>query len=236
MLFISIRSATVENVPKVLLVVEEIKRLRHKAGMWFVSLRCLVFRFRTGLDEEGELHQYVIYEQAKQKGPKVIKLDDPKGKNPEVENYTPPTSLTVHLSKIDMPELKPRAHNRPLDKNIVKEWEKERTKPTKKGKRKEDEGKPKPNSLPPPLGKSNKPSSSSSKPPPSPGYSIPPPTQDHGWQIPSLWAGLYPSQFSQPPYQQGTGALNTTAPSSQPPQVGSVVSSLVGRLDRFARR
>ena len=32
MLFISLRSATVENVPKVLRVVEEIKRLRHKAG------------------------------------------------------------------------------------------------------------------------------------------------------------------------------------------------------------
>jgi hypothetical protein len=32
MLFISVRSATVENVPKVLRVVEEIKRLRHKAG------------------------------------------------------------------------------------------------------------------------------------------------------------------------------------------------------------
>jgi len=34
MLFISVRSATVENVPKVLRVVEEIKRLRHKAGMY----------------------------------------------------------------------------------------------------------------------------------------------------------------------------------------------------------
>ena len=32
MLFISVRSATVENVPKVLRVVEDIKRLRHKAG------------------------------------------------------------------------------------------------------------------------------------------------------------------------------------------------------------
>jgi len=32
MLFISVRSAAVENVPKVLRVVEEIKRLRHKAG------------------------------------------------------------------------------------------------------------------------------------------------------------------------------------------------------------
>ena len=32
MLFISVRSTTVENVPKVLRVVEEVKRLRHKAG------------------------------------------------------------------------------------------------------------------------------------------------------------------------------------------------------------
>lgn len=39
MLFISVRSATVENVPKVLRVVEEIKRLRYKAGThFFVTL------------------------------------------------------------------------------------------------------------------------------------------------------------------------------------------------------
>ena len=38
MLFISVRSATVENVPKVLRVVEEIKRLRHKAGTYFCDI------------------------------------------------------------------------------------------------------------------------------------------------------------------------------------------------------
>ena len=47
MLFISVRSATVENVPKVLRVVEEIKRIRHKAGTHFfvillVGARCVV--------------------------------------------------------------------------------------------------------------------------------------------------------------------------------------------------
>ena len=43
MLFISVRSATVENVPKVLRVVEDIKRLRHKAG---TPLSCaLVVRY-----------------------------------------------------------------------------------------------------------------------------------------------------------------------------------------------
>src|SRR5882762_7671765 len=99
MLFISVRSATVETVPKVLRVVEEIKRLRHKAGRCYMTLSRLILTCRTGMDEEGELYQYVIYEQAKPKGPKVIKLDDPKGKNSEMEHYTPPTSLTVHISK-----------------------------------------------------------------------------------------------------------------------------------------
>ena len=152
MLFISVRSAAVENVPKVLRVVEEIKRLRHKAGT--SSPRDLVVwcsESRAGMDEEGELHQYVIYEQVKPKGPKVIRLDDPKGKNAEMGGYTPPTSLTVHLSKIDMPELKPRAAP---DKNVTKESdkkgkgkekekEKEKEKLAKKDKRKEDDKKPK---------------------------------------------------------------------------------------------
>lgn len=150
MLFISVRSATVENVPKVLRVVEEIKRLRHKAGT-LPSCDLSVQRSEScaGMDEEGELHQYVIYEQTKPKGPKVIKLDNPKGKNSEMGNYTPPTSITVHLSKIDMPELKPRSTP---DKTITKgsdkkakdkEKEKEKEKPTKKDKRKEDDKKPK---------------------------------------------------------------------------------------------
>jgi hypothetical protein len=84
MLFITVKSAEAENVPKVLQVVEETKRIRYKAG----------------LDEE-ELHQYVLYDvQEAKKGPRRINLDDePKNK------YAPPKSLSVHLSKISMPEL-----------------------------------------------------------------------------------------------------------------------------------
>ena len=41
-------------------------------------------------------------------GPKRIVLDD--GASPSPTNkYTPPNSLTIHLSKIDMPELRPKA-------------------------------------------------------------------------------------------------------------------------------
>ncbi|KAI1784685.1 hypothetical protein LXA43DRAFT_1121514 [Ganoderma leucocontextum] len=98
MLFISIRSASQLQVPKVLKVVEETKRLRYKAG----------------IEEEEELHQYVIYETDKpqRKPPRRINLDDPnprkgKAREPDIGRYAPPTSLTVHLSKIDMPELRP---------------------------------------------------------------------------------------------------------------------------------
>ncbi|KAM5544437.1 hypothetical protein V8D89_002097 [Ganoderma adspersum] len=99
MLFISIRSASQVQVPKVLKVVEETKRLRYKAG----------------IAEEEELHQYVIYETDKpqRKPPRRINLDNPdskkgKMKEPDIGRYSPPTSLTVHLSKIDMPELQPK--------------------------------------------------------------------------------------------------------------------------------
>ncbi|KAI0351868.1 hypothetical protein OH77DRAFT_1438977 [Trametes cingulata] len=86
------------TVPKVLRVVEETKRLRHKSGV----------------AEDEELHQYVIYDthqgSPKSKGPKRINLDDPdpKSKGKDKAKYAPPTSLTVHLSKIDMPELQPK--------------------------------------------------------------------------------------------------------------------------------
>lgn len=56
------------------------------------------------MKEEEELFQYVIYEQENPKGPKRINLDDSPSGNP----YKPPSSLAVHLSKIDMPELKPK--------------------------------------------------------------------------------------------------------------------------------
>ncbi|RPD58862.1 hypothetical protein L226DRAFT_471178 [Lentinus tigrinus ALCF2SS1-7] len=97
MLFITIRSSSADQVPKVLRVVEETKRLRHKSGV----------------AEEEELYQYVIYDTDKttpRKGPKRINLNDPdpkKGK--DKGKYAPPTSLTVHLSKIDMPELRPKS-------------------------------------------------------------------------------------------------------------------------------
>ncbi|CDO68167.1 hypothetical protein BN946_scf184938.g19 [Trametes cinnabarina] len=101
MLFITIRSATAAQVPKVLRVVEETKRLRHKSGV----------------AEEEELYQYVIYDNRQtspqRKGPRRINLDDPESKSPgkgkDQAKYAPPTNLTVHLSKIDMPELQPRA-------------------------------------------------------------------------------------------------------------------------------
>lgn len=91
MLFVSVRSATASEVPKVLKVVEHTKRLRHKAG----------------LDEERELYQYVVSDTDKPKGPRRINLDDPA--TPSHKTYTPPKSLCIHLSKIDMPELQPKA-------------------------------------------------------------------------------------------------------------------------------
>ncbi|OSD00127.1 hypothetical protein PYCCODRAFT_1394061 [Trametes coccinea BRFM310] len=100
MLFITVRSATAAQVPKVLRVVEETKRLRHKSG----------------IAEDEELYQYVIYDSRQaspqRKGPRRINLDDPEPKSPKGKDqarYAPPTSLTVHLSKIDMPELQPKA-------------------------------------------------------------------------------------------------------------------------------
>ncbi|KAF9244642.1 hypothetical protein BU15DRAFT_86013 [Melanogaster broomeanus] len=85
MLFISIRSSDSAQVPKVLQVVEETKRIRHKAG-------------------GAELHQYVLYDTQK---PARNGHQDDRGKGKKKEN-SPPTSLVVHLSKIDIPELRPR--------------------------------------------------------------------------------------------------------------------------------
>ncbi|KAG6852805.1 hypothetical protein C0991_009081 [Blastosporella zonata] len=90
MLFVTICSAAAEQVPKVLQVVEQTKRIRYKAG----------------LSDETELHQYVVYDtDNKKKGPRRINLND---NVQPTTTYTPPTSLTVHLSKIDMPELEPK--------------------------------------------------------------------------------------------------------------------------------
>ncbi|KAF8909354.1 hypothetical protein CPB84DRAFT_1813071 [Gymnopilus junonius] len=91
MLFITIKCSEAEHVPKVLQVVEETKRIRHKAG----------------LSDEEDLHQYVLYDtQENRKGPRRINLDDD-AKN----KYTPPQNLIVHLSKISMPELQPQGHH-----------------------------------------------------------------------------------------------------------------------------
>ncbi|PPR01691.1 hypothetical protein CVT24_001519 [Panaeolus cyanescens] len=89
MLFITVKSAEATQVPKVLQVVEETKRIRHKAG----------------LSDDEELYQYVLYDTEVKKGPKRINLDD------GVKNkYAPPQNLVIHLSKISMPELQPKAH------------------------------------------------------------------------------------------------------------------------------
>lgn len=56
----------------------------------------------SGLDED--LHHYYDYDsEPKKTGPKRINLDDSKGDRKD--KYVPPTSLTVHLSKIPIPEL-----------------------------------------------------------------------------------------------------------------------------------
>lgn len=90
MLFITVLSADANQVPKVLQVVEETKRIRYKAG----------------ISDDEELHQYVVYDTVKTKGPRRINLDDnDKSKN----KYTPPNTLSIHLSKIPMPELQPKA-------------------------------------------------------------------------------------------------------------------------------
>jgi hypothetical protein len=114
MLFISVRSSAPEHVPKVLQVVEDTKRVRHKAG------------------EEAELYQYVVYEASPlAKGPRRINLDDAKSKGRE--KYEPPTSLTVHLSKISMPELQPKGSQSDSGRAAAKEStrDKDRGKQTK---------------------------------------------------------------------------------------------------------
>lgn len=101
MLFVTIHSSSAADVPKVLQVVEETKRIRHKRG-----LAC-----------DTALHQYVIYDRPlasslpPRGGPQRIVLDDPQAKSKDApkREYSPPGSLTIHLSKIPMPELQPRS-------------------------------------------------------------------------------------------------------------------------------
>ncbi|KAJ7595087.1 hypothetical protein C8J56DRAFT_928370 [Mycena floridula] len=93
MLFVTVRSGSAEQVPKVIQIVDETKRIRHKAG----------------IADETELYQYVMYDTipATPKGPKRINLNDT-NKDKAKNKYTPPNSLIVHLSKISMPELQPK--------------------------------------------------------------------------------------------------------------------------------
>ncbi|KAJ6497837.1 hypothetical protein C8R45DRAFT_984411 [Mycena sanguinolenta] len=118
MLFVTVLSDGADQVPKVLQVVEEVKRIRHKAGI------------------EEELHQYVLYDTQVQKGPKRINLDDAPAKN----KYAPPESLTVHLSKIHMPELQPQAKN-PPPLIILETRPASETKESKKEQKKREEAK-----------------------------------------------------------------------------------------------
>jgi hypothetical protein len=93
MLFITVRSASPADVQRVLQVVEHVKRLRHKRGK--------ISEVTVGHPSE-ELHQYVIYD-SQPAASQRIKLDGPAS-----NAYRPPSSLTVHLSKIPIPELRPR--------------------------------------------------------------------------------------------------------------------------------
>ena len=93
MLYLVLRPQSPEHVGKVVQVAESTKRFYYKSG-----------------HHDDELHQYVTMEDAKpeKKAPKVIKLDDDPKKKKEKE-YKPPQTVTVHLSKIPMPELQPKA-------------------------------------------------------------------------------------------------------------------------------
>ncbi|KAJ7502828.1 hypothetical protein B0H11DRAFT_605171 [Mycena galericulata] len=120
MLFVTILSDSADQVPKVLQIVEETKRIRHKAGL------------------EEELHQYVLYDTQARKGPKRINLDDvDKAKN----KYAPPESLTVHLSKIPMPELQPQVKSSADDKLVPTVVDTKKEKESKKEQKKREEAK-----------------------------------------------------------------------------------------------
>ncbi|KAJ1306832.1 hypothetical protein OPQ81_007817 [Rhizoctonia solani] len=94
MMFIMIRALDPGQVQRVVQVAEETKRTRRRARY------------------EEELHQYLRYEDEQpttSKGPKVIKLDGSPPKDSPLKAYKPPQTLTIHLSKIPMPELAPIA-------------------------------------------------------------------------------------------------------------------------------
>lgn len=90
MLFITVQSSSAATVPKVLQIVQEVKRLRHITG------------------DDSELHQYVFYDtdllsgSDGKKRTRIIRLDDD---SKSKKTYKPPQNLLVYLSKIAMPEL-----------------------------------------------------------------------------------------------------------------------------------
>lgn len=99
MLYTILKSSSPETVPKVLEIVHQTKRIRHKEGL------------------DQELFQYVSYDTERprdasgKKLPRVINLD-----NDNPDKYKPPDSIVVHLSKIVMPELQPKAKPKPKQK------------------------------------------------------------------------------------------------------------------------
>ena len=121
MLFVTIHSSSAADVPKVLQVVEETKRIRHKRGSHHIKhvphKASTFYAYHLGLACDTALHQYVIYDRPlasslpPRAGPQRIVLDDPQAKSKDApkREYSPPGSLTIHLSKIPMPELQPRS-------------------------------------------------------------------------------------------------------------------------------
>ncbi|KIJ65109.1 hypothetical protein HYDPIDRAFT_88706 [Hydnomerulius pinastri MD-312] len=234
MLFVSVRSSDATQVPKVLQVVEETKRTRHKAG------------------EDMTLHQYVLYDTEKplsHKGPRVINLDDGKGKS---SGYSPPTSLVVHLSKIDMPELRPRqasssrirtsptraGEREPDAKAESKKERKEREKREKERKEKEKKDKDKSPKQKSPVPNSNSPPAASSR------LQRPRSQHFHTLPDPATYAAPPPSFARSPPQHGGRpsyrrsmyGSLNAYYDQqghdqSQPPTVP--LPSSTGRFGRF---
>lgn len=92
-------------------------------------------RLGVGLSDDDELHQYVVHDATPNKGPRRINLDD-KAK----DKYAPPESITIHLSKIPMPELQPKAISPEATVKESKSEEKARKKEEKAKKKYESKG------------------------------------------------------------------------------------------------
>ncbi|KAK1222126.1 hypothetical protein PQX77_015054 [Marasmius sp. AFHP31] len=213
MLFVIVRSQGQEQVQKVVQVVEEIKRLHHKAG------------------EEDPLHQYVTMDAIEQKGPKRINLDDQKGKTP----YKPPENIRIHLSKIPLPELQPKVKNPPRlpvvesssskgkDREKSKEKEKERAKEKEKARKKD--------------GKKSKDVSPSASPTaPSPSSRLTKPISSHSRSASSPHIHshqVHPHHPSPSPSQLNNPGLNVAPPprsARSTPHYANMLNAPVGAL------